>query len=164
MTAEPRAPGRRARRFVIGRKDDFPAGSTSVVEVNGRSIGVFHYGGRLSALLNRCPHQGGPLCLGVAGPLVDSVEVGELTVDPDRIVVACPWHGWEFDVQTGQSYCDPERFRVKPYPVDVTSGLAVHDAADVANQPVARRKVEGPLKAEVIPISVDDDYVVVQLR
>ena len=37
-------------------------------------------------------------------------------------VVVCPWHGWEFDVQTGRSLCDPQKTRVRSYVTRVEHG------------------------------------------
>jgi nitrite reductase (NADH) small subunit len=37
-------------------------------------------------------------------------------------VLRCPWHGWEFDLETGESLFDPERWRVRVYPVRVEDG------------------------------------------
>src|SRR5437660_1746670 len=63
-------------------------------------------------------------------------------------IIRCPWHGWEFDIRTGQSYCDPRRFRAKAYPVNVEPGSAV---------------VKGPYVAETVKVAVESDYVVVDL-
>jgi hypothetical protein len=60
----------------------------------------------------------------------------------------CPWHGWEFDIHTGQSWCDPSKLRVKTYPVSVEPG------ADL---------VKGPYVAETYPVTVEDDYVLVEV-
>ena len=46
-----------------GRRDPARASARSSRSAGG-SIGVFNVGGEFFALLNRCPHQGGPLCLG----------------------------------------------------------------------------------------------------
>jgi len=51
-------------RHVIGTVDEIPPGSRKVIEVDGREIGVFNVNGEYFAVLNRCPHQGGPLCKG----------------------------------------------------------------------------------------------------
>ena len=51
-------------RHVVAALDESPPGGRKIVEVAGRSIGVFNVGGELFALRNRCPHQGGPLCEG----------------------------------------------------------------------------------------------------
>jgi 3-phenylpropionate/trans-cinnamate dioxygenase ferredoxin subunit len=34
-------------------------------------------------------------------------------------ILRCPWHGWEFDLRDGRSVVDPERTRVRSYPVEV---------------------------------------------
>jgi hypothetical protein len=50
---------------VVARAEEIPPGERKIVEVGGRSIGVFNIAGRYYALRNRCPHQGGPLCTGL---------------------------------------------------------------------------------------------------
>ena len=57
-------PGARETKFVVARTSDIPDGGRIIVEINGRSIGVFNVGGEFHALLNRCPHSGAPLCRG----------------------------------------------------------------------------------------------------
>jgi len=49
-------------------------------------------------------------------------------MDPTRKLLACPWHGWEFDLESGRSIFEPERIRVKTYPVTVDDGAIVIDA------------------------------------
>ena len=50
---------RRMARYVVGTVDEIPPGTRKIVEIAGRSIGVFNVGGEFFALRNRCPHQGG---------------------------------------------------------------------------------------------------------
>ena len=59
----------------------------------------------------------------------------------------CPWHGWEFDIRTGKSWCDPARLRIRQYPVSVRPGSQL---------------VEGPYVAESFPVRLEDNYVVVE--
>jgi 3-phenylpropionate/trans-cinnamate dioxygenase ferredoxin subunit len=66
--------------------------------------------------------------------------------------VRCGWHGWEYDLRTGQSSYDPEHDRVRAYEVSVEHGDALADG---------RRP--GPYVAETVPISIEDDYVVVEV-
>ena len=85
------------------------------------------------------------------GPLIglaQSSNPGEIEYTKLGEIIRCPWHGWEFDIRTGQSYCDPKRFRVRAYPVNVEPGTAV---------------VKGPYVAETIAVSVESNYVVVDL-
>ncbi|HUA77707.1 MAG TPA: Rieske (2Fe-2S) protein, partial [Acetobacteraceae bacterium] len=104
-------------RHVVAAVAEIPPGGRKLVEVGGRSIGVFNVGGAFYALLNRCPHQGGSLCLGERVGLVLSEEPGIYRYTRPGEMLRCPWHGWEFDIRTGQSWCDPRRTRVRTYPV-----------------------------------------------
>ena len=85
---------------VAGRKD-VPEGEGRMFEVNGRQVAVFKVRGKFHAIDNVCRHQGGPLAEG----------------DVEGCVVTCPWHGWTYDVTSGQSPDDPDvsvdRFAVK---------------------------------------------------
>ena len=106
---------------VVARTLDFPPGTRKIVEVEGRSIGVFNIGGKFFALRNACPHQGGPLCLGsIGGTMLESAP-GEYVWDREGEILRCPWHGWEFDITNGQSIFNPHRTRVRSYKVSVTS-------------------------------------------
>jgi nitrite reductase (NADH) small subunit len=109
------------RRHVIDTVAGLPPGSHRVVEVGGRSIGVFNDDGRLHAVRNVCPHHGAPLCRGkVSGRMLPSApHVYEYSPDAGERVLRCPWHGFEFRLADGRSITDPERMRVKTYRVEV---------------------------------------------
>ena len=51
-------------RHVVAKVDEIPAGERKLVTVNGREIGIFNVGNNFYGLINRCPHQGAPLCTG----------------------------------------------------------------------------------------------------
>lgn len=142
----------RGQRHVVARADEIPEGERLIVEVGGRSIGIFRIGHRFYALLNRCPHAGAELCRGKLMGWMESDRPGEYRFDPERPLLVCPWHGWEFDVKTGQSYFDPKRTRARAFNVDVKDG------ADLPTE-----LTEGPYRAERIPIEVDGEYLVVNL-
>src|SRR5262249_59966721 len=91
------------------------------VEANGRQVGVVRVGDRFHALRNICPHQSAPLCAGQVMPAIRAGGVGELVADEGSLVVACPWHGWEFSIDDGCSAWDP-KYRVRSYPVLVEDG------------------------------------------
>ena len=106
-------------RHVVGRVSEIPPGSRRIVEVEGRSIGVFNIHGTYYALRNSCPHQLAPLCRGtVTGTTLPS-KPGEYKWGREGEIVRCPWHGWEFDITNGRSVFNPHRTRVKSYPVTV---------------------------------------------
>ena len=74
--------------------------------------------------------------------------------------MACPWHGWEYDLETGQSFMGPGETRVKAYDVAVARGSQLDD--DV--RPAGRAGREpGPYVAETFTVYVEEDYVVVDV-
>jgi nitrite reductase/ring-hydroxylating ferredoxin subunit len=136
-------------KYVVGTVDEIPPGSRKIVEVGGRSVGVFNVRGEYFALLNRCPHQGGPLCLGRAHGLLRSGGVGEYDYSRPGEMLRCPWHGWEYDMRTGQSWFDPRGVLVRTYDVSVAAGAELQ---------------KGPYVAETFPVSVEHEYVLVEMR
>jgi 3-phenylpropionate/trans-cinnamate dioxygenase ferredoxin subunit len=135
-------------RHVVAAAADIPPGGRRLVTVKGRPIAIFNLGGEYFGLLNRCPHQGGSLCEGRTTGLLESSMPGSYRYSRPGEIIRCPWHGWEFDIRTGQSYCEPDRIRTRAYTVEVEPGRAV---------------VEGPYIAETIPVSVELDYVIVDV-
>ena len=133
-------------RHVVAAAKDLPPGSRKLVQVGGRDVLILNIKGELFGILDRCPHNGGPLCRGTLGGYVVSPEPGTYAIERAGELIRCPWHGWQFDVRTGQSWCEPERIKTKTYEVDVARGETL---------------VEGPYVAETVPVSVEEDYVVV---
>jgi 3-phenylpropionate/trans-cinnamate dioxygenase ferredoxin component len=102
----------------VARIADIPDGERKLVNVEGMSVGVFHHKGNWYALCNQCLHRGGP------------VATGRLEGD----VLTCPWHGFQYNVTTGQLLVDPNA-RVDTFPVVVEGGevlLLVPDEAKLA--------------------------------
>lgn len=111
----------RQRRWAVATEAELPPGSRRLVEVKGRSVGVFNVGGEIVAVLNLCPHELAPVCLGpVRGTTLPS-PVGEFRWGREGEILACPWHGWEYDLRTGQCLADPKT-RLRRYPVEVEGG------------------------------------------
>jgi nitrite reductase (NADH) small subunit len=70
----------------IAKTSELLPGSARECIADGSVIALFNVDGSFYALDGLCPHQGGPLGKGhLAG-----------------CVVTCPWHGFQFDVTTGQ--------------------------------------------------------------
>ena len=152
-------------RHVVAEADEIAPGERKIVTVAGRSIGVFNVGGEFFALRNRCPHQGGALCEGQLWGVLQSERPGEFDYRPNREVLACPWHGWEFHLRTGQSWCAPEKLRVSRYAVATVAGadlVAGTGDQDDAGAP-APGMVKGPYVAETYPVERDGAYLVVEL-
>ena len=111
--------GRRVEReWPVARVRDIPAGGHTLVEVDGRSIGVFNVHGAFVAVLNVCPHQLAPVCLGQVRGTTLASEPGEYRWGRDGEILVCPWHGWEFDLLTGKALAD-KRKRLRRYAVTV---------------------------------------------
>ena len=136
-------------RHIVATADEIPDGGRKLVTIRGREIGIFNRGGEYFAILNRCPHQGGALCKGTLIGLVTSSEPGVFDSSRPGEMLKCPWHGWEFDLRTGQSYYDPNKLKVRAY--DVT----VEDGATLA---------KGPFIAETFNVLVDSRYVLVEMN
>ena len=160
-------------RYIVGTVDEIPPGKRKIVDVAGRSIGVFNIGGEFFALRNRCPHQGGPLCEGRLAGFVESFGPGDLRYSRAGEILRCPWHAWEYDIRTGQSYFNPTVVRVRHYEVSVETGSSVGTGETAAEIAViegtgtrtsglsALRK--GPYVAETYPVALDNQYVVVEI-
>ncbi len=111
------ASARSLRRIRIGRADDVRDGACLQVEVAGRSLGLFRVGGQFRAVLNHCPHEGAPVCRGtVRGTTLPSVP-GTFRWGRENEILACPWHGWEFALDSGQ--CLTDRRRLAMFPTEV---------------------------------------------
>jgi 3-phenylpropionate/trans-cinnamate dioxygenase ferredoxin subunit len=129
-----------AQRHVVAHVSEIPHGKRKIVTIAGRSIGIFNVNGVFYAVRNSCPHQGGELCLGPTVGLATAEIPGEIHYSREGEILRCPWQGWEFDLATGRSVFDPNRTRVKSYPVEVEE-----------------------LQAETYPVEVERDRVVVVL-
>jgi nitrite reductase/ring-hydroxylating ferredoxin subunit len=106
------------RKWAVARVDEIGPGARKIVEVDGRSIGVFNVHGTLVAALNVCPHQMAPVCLGRLGGTTLPSPPGEFRWGRDGEILACPWHGWEFDLRTGKALADDRR-HLRLFPVTV---------------------------------------------
>jgi nitrite reductase/ring-hydroxylating ferredoxin subunit len=134
-------------KHVVAAAGEIAPGGRKLVRLGGRAIVVFNLGGEFFALGDRCPHKGGSLSQGKLTGLVESSEPGDYRYSRRGEILRCPWHSWEFDVRTGRSWCDPQRLRARNYAASVEPGTRV---------------VEGPYVAETFPVTVEDDYVVVE--
>ena len=134
-------------RHVVATIDEIPPGARKLVTVEGREIVVFNLDGDFVGLLNRCPHQGGRMCDGVVTALITSDEPGKIKYDRPGEIIRCPWHGWFFDLRTGQSWGEPDRVKTRHY--DAT----VADGSDL---------VKGPYQAELVDVTTEATYVVIE--
>ena len=161
-------------KFLVGRADEIPPGSRKIIRVAGRSIGIFNVDGEFYAIRNRCPHQGAALCEGKLWGVLTSDAPGSFQYRERKEIIACISHGWEFSLKTGQSWCDPQRLRVRAYHVEVDEPaqlqadlpVAPMDTVknrmiDVANAPTTEEAppapgmVKGPYTVPTYEVAVD---------
>lgn len=112
-------------RIRIEEAANFEPGAKRIVETDRGEIGVFNVAGDYYAIANTCAHQGGPLCEGV---LLDDVTgeypgVGERVTEQftDEKVIKCPWHGWEYYLDSGDLAGD-NQISLPTYDVVVEDG------------------------------------------
>ncbi|HYJ86390.1 MAG TPA: Rieske 2Fe-2S domain-containing protein [Pyrinomonadaceae bacterium] len=98
--------GPNVQTIIIGRVEDLPLGSCKTIELpEGRELAVFNVDGEFYATNNFCPHKGAPLAEGIL--------CGH--------VIECDWHGWQFDVRTGECLTVSEK--LETYEVVVEDGV-----------------------------------------
>lgn len=99
-------PGGAVAEFVkVAELSDIRPGECQITEANGRAIALFNVDGTIYALDNTCLHRGGPL------------GEGDLAGE----IVTCPWHGWQYNVRTGEK-CNDSTKRVARYETKIEGG------------------------------------------
>lgn len=89
----------------VAKLDELIPGQAKTVTLNGREIALFNVEGEIFATDNTCLHMGGPLGEG----------------DLASAVVTCPWHGWEYNVKTGEALTAPGEY-IQKFEVRVQNG------------------------------------------
>jgi nitrite reductase/ring-hydroxylating ferredoxin subunit len=98
--------------------DQLEEATPRIVSVKGRSIGIIKANGKVYAVRNVCPHKGAPVCRGqLRGTMLPS-EPLTFVFGLENQVLQCPWHGWEFDLETGSPLCGGKS-RLTSYAVTV---------------------------------------------
>jgi nitrite reductase (NADH) small subunit len=117
----------------VCRVEDIPRlGARRVLRPRGGAVAVFRTGdGRVFALLDRCPHKGGPLSQGIV--------FGEH--------VACPLHNWAIALGDGQARA-PDVGCTPRFAVRIVDGLVNLDARELAGL-----ALEEPAAPRVVPIA-----------
>ena len=111
----------------VGSLEELERNGHLVARIGGRDVGVVldPIGGHPVGVRNRCPHTGAPICLGVVLERVSGTPGNyALTGEP---VLRCPWHGWEFDLETGRCR-DDTTMRVAVYTAEVRDGRVLVQA------------------------------------
>jgi len=106
----------------VGSVEELRRERCRVVQIDGRRIGVISVDDAFFAVRDRCPHRPADICRGTVGGTFVASTPQDLVYGRDQRVLRCPWHGWEFDLESGRSLLEPERFGLKVYEVTVQDG------------------------------------------
>jgi nitrite reductase (NADH) small subunit len=118
----------------VCRVEDIPVlGSRRVARAQGLDVAVFRNdAGEVFALLDRCPHKGGPLSQGIVF----------------GTSVACPLHNWTIGLCTGQAAAPDEGCTPK-FAVKVEDGQVFLQSAELASHATdLTRPIAGPVRKE----------------
>ena len=110
---------------VLCRRADLVPGRLTPARAGRMPVLVTLIGDRPAAIAARCPHQGADLSSGCIVDHVDADSEGHLVTEPGRPIVRCPWHGFEYDLATGEP-CVPspghQRLRLRTLDVSERDG------------------------------------------
>ncbi len=106
---------------LVGKLSEFKDGDRRIVILGDLEIGVFRHGGKFYAYRNLCVHQGGPACEGLTIAKVEERIMPDKTsrglyFSETEMHFVCPWHGYEYDLKTGECVAD-RRLRLRKYEV-----------------------------------------------
>lgn len=103
------------QRFEVCPASELEPGERRIETLGKFSVGVFNLNGEYYAIKNDCPHQRAPLCEGKLTGTTSSDQPGEYNWERDGQIITCPWHGWEFDITTGDSVFNPHKVKTKTF-------------------------------------------------
>ncbi|MBI5033151.1 MAG: Rieske 2Fe-2S domain-containing protein [Chloroflexi bacterium] len=95
-----------SKTVVVGKVEEIPEGERKLIDIDGLSIGIFHFEGGWYAIRNLCLHRGGPVATGTLA----------------HCTLTCPWHGFQYDITDGHLLVDPKA-KLDTYPVSVKDGV-----------------------------------------
>jgi nitrite reductase (NADH) small subunit len=116
-------------RHDVCASEELRAGQLAPLRVGERDIVVVRANdGRLHAVAGRCLHQGAGLAGGRLLADVDGDRPGEYRLVDGRDVIKCPWHGYEYELESGCAMFDRRR-RLRTYEVAEHEGRVVVEVA-----------------------------------
>lgn len=107
-----------AERHFVCKASDVPDRKALIVKFKNLSVGIFRLSDGFHALLNVCPHKGAALCEGLVSGTTRTTDRAEFIYEREGEILRCAWHGWEFDIRSGEHLVDP-KVRARRFPVSV---------------------------------------------
>lgn len=122
----------------VGPVEDFPIDAFRIVTIGRREIGVLRRGdGRVQAVRNLCPHKGAPMCkFKPTGTMIPGAP-GTLQWGHEGEILRCPWHGFEFEIETGARPYSDSRMRLRVYPAHIDDGNVILDMSPQSTKEAA---------------------------
>lgn len=115
----------------VAKASEMQDGDRRIVVVGNNEICVFSVGGAYYAYSNYCVHSGGPACEGLLINKVVDIIAADRTYQgqtfSDDLHFVCPWHGYEYDLKTGE-YVGDRTLKLKKFEV-VRRGDDIYVAA-----------------------------------
>lgn len=113
----------------VADADEIAEGERIVVQIEGKPIGIFNIDNEYYAYLSWCAHQSGPCAEGnITGTEIadfDSENLQtELSYEKEGEILNCPWHGWEYDLKSGECL-SRDNISLAQFPVSVEDGKIV---------------------------------------
>ena len=106
--------------WFVAKASELTDGDRRIVTAGRHEIGVFCTGGAYHAYSNTCLHSGGPACEGLLINRVVDLIAPDRTYQgqtfSDELHFVCPWHGYEYDMKTGECVGD-RRLKLRKYEV-----------------------------------------------
>lgn len=106
------------QELLVADASEIVPGKFKIVRQGALSIGVTRLAdGTLRAVRNACPHKGAAICKGIIGGTWPPSAPGELGYDREGEILICPWHGFEYDLRTGEELYRKVPTRLRLYEV-----------------------------------------------
>jgi len=111
---------------LVCRDGEMKDNTVRIIKTGNLEIGVIRHEGKYFAYRNFCPHMGGPACEGIRMPAIEEVIAEDKTWVGQRFImedmhIVCPWHGYEFHLETGVNACD-KALRLQKFNVTEKNG------------------------------------------
>ena len=119
---------REEQRHVLCHLGEIAPGTVEGFRAGKRRIALARLDdGSFRVVADTCPHQADRMSLGCMERMWVSDTPGTMEQSESRNVLLCPWHGFEFDLETGGDPCVPGRpdLKLKTYRVEVEDGEVV---------------------------------------
>ena len=106
--------------WFVAKAAEMADGDRRIVTAGRHEIGVFFKDGAFHAYANHCLHAGGPVCEGLMiNRVVDLIAADRTYLGQafgEEMHFVCPWHGWEYDLATGECAGD-RKLKLRRYEV-----------------------------------------------